>query len=129
MLADTHPRSLRSLTPLKGGKKGALTDLVVGQVAHFNLTPESLPLYVDGLICYHSCCQVQLKGLTARVVANQTINTKGFWRQVEMHFTHTGPHPRSLRSLTPSKRGKRALTDLVVGQVAHFNLTPEASLC
>ena len=22
------------------------------------------PLYVDGLICYHSCCQVQLKNLT-----------------------------------------------------------------
>ena len=36
-------------------------------------------------------------------------------------------HPRSLRSLTPSKGGKRALTDLVVGQVAHFNLTPETS--
>ena len=44
-------------------------------------------------------------------------------------LTYTDPHPRSLRSLTPSKRGKRALTDLVVGQVAHFNLTPETSLC
>ena len=46
------------------------------------------------------------------------------------NLTYTLIHtPRSLRSLTPSKRGKRALTDLVVGQVAHFNLTPETSLC
>ena len=44
-------------------------------------------------------------------------------------LTTLGPHPRSLRSLTPSKRGKGRSRTLVVGQVAHFNLTPETSLC
>ena len=33
---------------------GGVWTQCVGQVAHFNLTPESL-FYVDGLICYHSC--------------------------------------------------------------------------
>ena len=48
-----HFLSLRSLTPKKGvGRHG----LVGVTVAHFNLTPEAS--YVDGLICYHSCCQV-----------------------------------------------------------------------
>ena len=69
-----HPRSLRSLTPKKGVKGRSRTPVVL--VAHFNLTPEAS--YVDGLICYHSCCQVQLKNLTTRMVANQTINIKRF---------------------------------------------------
>ena len=40
---------------------------------------------------------------------------------------HTNPHPRSLRSLTLSLKGVKGRSrTLVVGQVAHFNLTPEA---
>ena len=30
------------------------------------------PLYVDGLICYHSCCQVLQLNLTARAVPNSS---------------------------------------------------------
>ena len=67
-------------------------------------------LMVD--LMFHSCCQVQLKNLTTRMVANQTINIKRFfWRQVEMrNLTYTlSPHsPRSLRSLTPKKGVKGA---------------------
>ena len=44
-----HSRSLRSLTPKKGGKKGAHGLLVVVSCA-FHPTPEAF--YVDGLICY-----------------------------------------------------------------------------
>ena len=84
------PRSLRSLTPSKRGKR-ALTDLVVGQVAHFNLTPEN-PLYVDGLICYHSCCQVQLKNLTTRD-GKQIKPSTAIWRQVEMLSDSTQSTP------------------------------------
>ena len=67
---------------------GVVWTQCVGQVAHFNLTPES-PLYVDGLICYHSCCQVLQLNLTARMVRiNLTIFMLMvlicFWRQVEM---------------------------------------------
>ena len=43
--------------------------------------------------------QVQLKNLTTRMVANQTINIKEAWRQVEMrNLTYTlSPHsPRCL---------------------------------
>ena len=47
--------------------------------------------YVDGLICYHSCCQVLQLNLTAR--DHQTINikpsTSGFWRQV-VHTNERG---------------------------------------
>ena len=96
--------------PLKGGKR-ALTDPKVVGCQHFNLIPEA---FYDGLICYHSCCQVQLKNLTTRMVANQTINIKRFRRQVEMrNLTYTlSPHPPVRRgSLTPQKRVKRALTD------------------
>ena len=39
------PRSLRSLTPSKG-VKGRSRTLVVGQVAHFNLTPNLFMLMV-----------------------------------------------------------------------------------
>ena len=58
-------------------------DQCVNQVeCIFNLTPEAF--YVDGLICYHLCCQVLQLNLTTRMVANQTINIKRFWRQAEM---------------------------------------------
>ena len=60
---------------------------------------------------------------------SKAINIRNSSGWVNYYYTHTIHTPRSLRSLTPSKGGKRALTDLVVGQVAHFNLTPETSLC
>ena len=63
----------RPFTPFLEGvgersERGVWTQCV-GQVAHFNLTPEA-PLYVDGLICYHSCCQVLQLNLTARILSN-----------------------------------------------------------
>ena len=72
------------LPPFRGvserSERGVWTQCV-GQVAHFNLTPK--PLYVDGLICYHSCCQVLQLNLTARM-CKSSHQHKGFWRQVEM---------------------------------------------
>ena len=62
------------------------------------------------------------------MVANQTINIKRFGRQVEMrNLTYTlSPHsPAAVRSLTPKKGGKRALTDPKSGCQA-FHPTPEA---
>ena len=87
---------MSALYPLLGvggaQRTGGVWTQCVGQVAHFNLTPET-PLYVDGLICYHSCCQVLQLNLTAhKMVANQAINIKEWllagsgnaadWRQV-----------------------------------------------
>ena len=96
-----------ALTDPKKGVKGRLTDPVVVRL-HFNPTPEA---FVDGLICYHSCCQVQLKNLTTRMVANQTINIKRlFWRQVEMrNLTYTlSPHSPFAALTDPQKGVKRA---------------------
>ena len=60
-----------------------------------------------------------------RMVANQTINIKRFsWRQVEMrNLTYTlSPHSPFAALTDPLKRGKRALTDLVVGSGRHFDV-------
>ena len=129
-----HPRSLRSLTPSKGGKR-ALTDPSRRSGCAFQPDARK-PLYVDGLICYHSCCQVQLKNLTTRMVIkpnhqhkltrvqgcagvgslrndpplNQCCpgSTEEPHEDVAINIVLSPhPHPRSLRSLTPSKRGKK----------------------
>ena len=88
-----HTFVLQLTDPQKGGKR-ALTG--TSQVRLRISTRRQKPSYVDGLIYSHSCCQVQLKNLTTRMVANQTINIKRlFWRQVEMrNLTYTlSPHP------------------------------------
>ena len=73
---------------------------------------------VDGLICF-SCCQVQLKNLTTRMVANQTINIKEvFWRQVEMRnltYTHESTLP-PFAVLTDPKKGVKGRSRTLVNR-------------
>ena len=74
-LVPTLGSSVSALLPPFWGSvsaaNGGVWTQCVGQVAHFNLTPET-SLYVDGLICYHSCCQVLQLNLTARILNHQT---------------------------------------------------------
>ena len=83
------------------------------------------PLYVDGLICYHSCCQVLQLNLTARVVTNQAIKLC-----FGVGLMRNNDDLESVSALLPpflgvSERSERVWTQCV-GQVAHFNLTPES---
>ena len=88
LLIPDFPKWLRSvsalLPPLLEGvsersEQGVWTQCV-GQVAHFNLTPEtSFMLMV--LICYHSCCQVLQLNLTTQSIAQ--FHNK-LWHRVKM---------------------------------------------
>ena len=84
----------RPFTPFLGGSVSAANGGSVDSVCRSGCAfqPDARkPLYVDGLICYHSCCQVLQLNLTARI-ANQAINIREareapffpFWGRVEM---------------------------------------------
>ena len=68
------------LPPFLGGSVSAANGESVDSVCRSGCAfqPDARkPLYVDGLICYHSCCQVLQLNLTARAKSNH--HHKGFW--------------------------------------------------
>ena len=103
-----HSRSLRSLTPSKRGVKGRLTDLKSASIA---LTREAS--YVDGLIFVLSGSTEEPDNTNGSKSNHQ--HKEAFWRQVEMrNLTYTlSPHSRSLRSLTPSKKGVKGASRIL----------------
>ena len=94
-----HPRSLRSLTPKRGGKKGAH-----GLVVQVNPRPESLFEDVDATFVLSG--STEEPDNTNGSKSNHQ-HKRGFWRQVEMrNLTYTlSPHSRSLYH-RPPKGGK-----------------------